>query len=253
MNQSAIRTLQLIELLAQRGPLSLAAIASCLELNKSTAHRFTNTLLRAGYLRQDPQSRMYALTMKIVGLGSQVLDRVDVVRETHAVLEETAALTHVTAHLGVTENREVVFIDKVQGGQVVEMASRIGGRAQCHSTSLGKVLLAARPEAEWLRYVDEHGLGGRTPRTITTADRLFAELRRVRDRGYAVDNGENEDGIRCVGAPIRNHTGEVVAALSASGWVVSMTRARIDELVPIVVSQASKASLRLGFTASATP
>ena len=246
MNQSALRTLRLLEYLGEAGPSSLTSIAESLQLNKSTAHRFVSTLVETGYARQDPRTRSYSLTTRVLELGALILKRIEIREEVRPFLEETARMTAETAHLAVLEGLEIVYVDKVEGAQAVQMASRIGLRGACHSTALGKVLLSARPEEEWDRYLAERDLTARTRHTIVDPGELFDELRRVRKQGHAVDNVENEEGIRCVAAPIRDHTGEVVAAMSVSGWTVSMTPARVRALVPVLKEQAARASGHLG-------
>jgi DNA-binding IclR family transcriptional regulator len=245
-NQSALRALAVLELLAETGPASLATIANRLGLNKSTTHRFVTTLVHAGYVQQTPDTRAYRLTTKLVGVASAILDQIEVGKEVAPVLEETARLTAQTVHLAILEQFDVVYIAKVEGGQSVVMATRVGGRSMLHSTALGKALLAAQPEAVWERYVSGHGLTRRTQQTITTPSEFYAELRKIRAEGVSHDVGENEDGIRCVAAPVRDHTGDVVAAMSVSGWTMSMTEDRIPALVPLLREQAERASQLLG-------
>jgi DNA-binding IclR family transcriptional regulator len=246
VSQSARRALLLVEHLAEAGPSRLSSIASTLELNKTTAFRFVSALVEMGWVQQDPATRVYGLSPRVVELGSMVLDRMEIRHEVRPHLERLAELTSETVHLGVLDELEMVYIDKVEGRQAVSMASRLGARGACHSTALGKVLLAARPEEEWARYMENGGLTRRTDHTFVDAKLFGEELERVRQRGYAVDNVENEDGIRCVAAPIRDHTGGVVAAMSVSGWTVSMTRERLPELIPLVTEQAESASAALG-------
>jgi DNA-binding IclR family transcriptional regulator len=246
VSQSARRTLQLVEHLAEAGPSRLSSIASTLELNKTTAFRFVSALVGMGWVKEDPTTRVYGLSPRVLELGSMVLDRMEIRHEVRPYLERLAELTSETAHLGVLDGLEMVYIDKVEGRQAVSMASRVGVRGACHSTALGKVLLAARPEEQWARYVDDVGLTRRTEHTFVDAKRFREELERVRNQGYAVDDVENEDGIRCVAAPIRDHTDEVAAAKSVSGWTVSMTPERLPDLIPLVTKQAGSASAALG-------
>lgn len=253
MNQSAERALQLLEYLADAGPSSLAAIAKELDLNKSTAYRFVNALVRQGYARQDPDTRTYALSFKVMELSAKVMQRIDLRAQVRPVLEATAEVTGETAHLAVLEDFEVVYVDKVEGAQAVRMAARIGSRGVCHSTSLGKALLAGRPEDDWDRYLAVKDLVRRTPQTITSPAAFREELRRVRGQGFAVDNVENEEGIRCMAAPVRDHAGRVVAAMSISGWTVSMTPERVPVLAPVIVAQAAAASRSLGYAGDGEP
>jgi len=246
VSQSARRTVHIVEYLAEAGPSRLSSIASSLTLNKTTAFRFLSALVGMGWVHQDPSTRVYGLSPKVLEVGSMVLDRMEIRKEVRPHLERLAELTSETSHLGVLDGLEMVYIDKVEGRQAVSMASRVGARGACHSTALGKVLLAARTEEEWARYAEEVGLARRTDRTVVDSKRFREELKRVRRRGYAVDNVENEDGIRCVAAPVRDHTGAVVAAMSVSGWTVSMTPDRLPELIPVVTAQADRASAALG-------
>lgn len=248
-SQSAERVLAMLEYLAETGSAGLGTIARNLDLNKSTAHRFVSTLVRAGYARQDPIDRTYALTTRVVEIGSQVVQRLQNHRVIHPVLEELAAAVAETVHLGILDGYDLVYIDKVEGNSTVRMASRIGARGSCHSTALGKVLLAGLPDEEWDAYVGHRGLEPRTARTISSRELLFDELRRVRAQGWAADDVENEEGIRCVGAPVRDHRGQVVAAISISGWMVSMTEQRVPELVPLLLEHARRASETLGYHA----
>jgi DNA-binding IclR family transcriptional regulator len=248
MSQSAVRAMRLLEYLAERGPTKLSDISHGLGLNKSTAYRFLTSLITAGYAEQEPGTKAYRLTLKIVGLSAQVLDRMEMRDQVRPHLEELAASTSETSHLAVLDDLEIVYVDKVDGGQAVNMASRIGARGACHSTALGKVLLAARPPSEWERYVEGKGLPARTERTIKLPGSFYDELQQVAKRGYAFDDVENEDGIRCVAAPIRDHTGAVVAAMSVSGWTVSMTRGRMRAIARVVTAQAEQASAALGHT-----
>src|SRR5918999_2063619 len=149
VSQSARRTLLLVEHLAEAGPSRLSSIASTLGLNKTTAFRFVSALVEMGWVHQNPATRVYGLSPRVLELGSMVLDRMEIRHEVRPHLERLAELTSETSHLGVLDGLEMVYIDKVEGRQAVSMASRLGARGACHSTTLGKVLLAARPEPEW--------------------------------------------------------------------------------------------------------
>jgi DNA-binding IclR family transcriptional regulator len=247
MSQAAARALQVLEHVAECGPASLGEIASALELNKSTAHRLLHSLTSTGFVVQDPQTRRYRCTTKVVQLAAHVLRRLEVRDVARPTLEELAASTAETAHVAVLEDHEIVYIDKVEGRQAMQLTSRVGARGTCHSTALGKVLLASQSEVAWQSYIDQRGLAPRTRRTITDAAGFFEELATVRDRGWALDDIENEDGIRCIGAPVHDHTGTVVAAVSLAGWTQSMTQRRAMQLVPELLEATSTISERLGY------
>lgn len=244
-NQSTLRALDLLEYLCQVGSAPLGRIASDLRLNKSTLHRFLAALVGRGYVVQR-DDRRYEVTLKLLTLSSLLIDRFDVREQIRPVVRETMESTGETVHVGVLEGVDVVYIDKIEGRQAVRMASRIGSRVPAHASALGKVLLAELPDGEARARLAGVELTPVTARTITDLDDLLAELDRVRRAGYAVDDLESEDGIRCVAAPVRDRSGQGVAALSISGWIISMTEERVVELGPLLRAQAARASGLLG-------
>ncbi len=247
MSQAAARALQVLEYVSCSGPASLGQIAGDLGFNKSTTHRLLESLVSTGFVSQQPESRLYRCTTKVVQLSGNVLDQLEVRDVARPTLEALASSTAETAHLAVLEDQEIVYIDKVEGRQAMQLSSRVGARGTLHSTALGKTLLAARPEEEWERYLRTRGLVARTSRTITDPERFRAELESVRSRGYAIDDIENEEGIRCVAAPVRDHTGQVTAAVSLAGWTKSMTRRRVTSLARELLDAVAATSAKLGF------
>ncbi len=247
-NQSVRRAIEILEYLADAdGPRDLVVISQGLSLNKSTAFRFLTSLAAHGYVRQDPESSRYALGPRVLWLASRFLAKVQVRQVAHPLLEKLAHETGETAHLAVLDGDFVAYIDKIDGNQSVRMVSRIGSHTPVHSTALGKVLLSALPEEEWQTYVAEVGLARFTPNTLTDPVLFYKELRRVRAQGYAVDNVENEAGIRCLAAPIRDHTGCVIASSSISGWTLSMTPERVRRLIAPLKRTALEVSRRMGY------
>ena len=226
----------------------MGAISRELAINKSTSYRFLSTLEEAGYVRRESDTRRYSLGSKVAWLAAKFLEGVDVRELARPILKELARESGETIHLALLDRDEVVYIDKIEGQQAVEMASRVGSRMPVHATALGKVLLASLSESQWQRYVSEIGLKPRTPNTIVDPGAFFEHLHQVRKQNYALDNLENEEGIRCVAAPIRDHTGKTVAALSITGWTVSMTLEKVESLVPLAQKGALAISERLGFS-----
>lgn len=248
LNQSATRALAVLEYLATAdAPRDLAVISADLGMHKSTTFRFLSTLVAEGYACQDAGTGRYYLGPKVTWLASKFLEKLEIIKTARPILEELSAATGETTHLAILDHDKVVYVDKHEGRQAVRMAAHTGDRMPVHSTSLGKVLLADLPETAWERYVQTPGLAPRTPNTIVAAAEFYKELRRVRLHGYALDNMENEEGIRCIAAPVRDHTGRVVAALSISSWTVSMTLERAQNLVPRLSEAALTLSCQLGF------
>lgn len=247
-NQSVVRSIIILEYLARSSRAKdLAAISKDLSMNKSTVYRFLSTLADHGYVYQDPDTDRYRLGSKTAWLGSKFLESVDVRREARPFLEDLSSKSRETIHLGLLDREEIVYIEKLDGHGAIRMASRIGSRMPVHCTALGKALLATRPQSEWQEYVDQVGLEPRTENTITDPGTFYSELKRVRKRGVAFDNCENEDGIRCVAAPVLDHRGQAVAAVSVSGWTRTMTREKVNSLSLLVKNTALDISQRLGF------
>lgn len=246
--QALERALKLLEALSQeKEGLGLNELARRVELHKSTVYRLLQTLKEHGYVEQDASHGKYNLGLKILELSGRILDRLDVRAVAHPYLKALADKSNEVAHLVILDGDEAVYIDKVEGNRTIRMYSQIGRRVPLHSTAVGKAILAhlAWPEAQ--RLLERKGLTRFTPRTVTDWSTLAEHLERVRRQGYAVDDGENEEGIRCVGAPIFNHDHRVVAALSISGPEVNITWERIPELGELVRWASREISRRLGF------
>jgi DNA-binding IclR family transcriptional regulator len=138
-------------------------------------------------------------------------------------------------------------MEKVESQQSVRTACTVGSRAPAYCTAVGKAMLSELPEAEIIAIVRKSGLKAITPKTITTLARLKSELKAVRGRGYAIDDEEKEDGLRCVGAAVRAHSRKLSAAMSISGPAFRMTRERIPEIGQALMEAADHLSTELGY------
>lgn len=247
MNYSVAKALAILEYLAAaEAPRDLGVISRALGIHKSTVYRFLSTLESFGYIKQDEETGRYSLGSRVVWLASKFLDSLDIRVLARPLLEGLVETTRETVHLAILDDFEVVYIDKVDGLQPVKMASRVGYRMPAHSTGLGKALLAHLDESQWSVYVNRKGLARFTPNTISEPEMFYHHLREIRERGFAVDNCENEDGIRCVAVPVRDHTGKIVAAISISGWILTMTPDRLEGLADLAKKTAQAISERLG-------
>ena len=248
MNLSVRRAITILEHLAEaQEPKELTAVSHDLAMNKSTVYRFLSTLAEAGYVRQESDTGRYALGPRVAWLAAKFLEAMDIRQLARPILEELSQESDETIHLAILDRDEVVYIDKINGKQAVQMASRVGSRAPVYSTALGKVMLADLPESQWQRYVSEVRLTPRTPNTIVAPEAFFEHLRQVRKQNYSIDDVEDEEGIRCVAASIRDHTGKTIAALSITGWIITMTPQKVESLVPLAQKAALAISKQLGF------
>ncbi len=214
--------LRILEILAVRGALSVTQVGAELGLNRTAAHRFLATLRDLGYVSQDSHSR-YQLTLKLFELGNQVSNIVEVRRVARPYMMELVEKYRETVNLGKWDGRYVLHIDKAESREVLRVDSPIGSRAPAHCVALGKALLAFRPENERRMYLEKAPFEARTPNTITTAERLAEEIDRVRAEGYATDNEELCEGLRCVAVPIFDSSPYPSYAMSMSGPAQRMT------------------------------
>ncbi len=226
--------------------IGISNLARRLGLGKSTVHRLASTLIAADFLEKNPQTGTYRLGLALFELGTLVRRKMDVANEARPQLKALMEKTGETVHLAVLDHASVLFINTIASRQAIRMSSTVGARVPSHCSSEGKVLLAFQP-ADAIDAAIAQGLAARTPKTITDAQALRDELAQVRQRGYAIDDEEIEVGLRSAAAPIRNHRGEVVAAISIAGPVQRVSKKVLQSYVPEVVAAANAISQRLGY------
>lgn len=215
-------------------------------LAKSTVYRLLRTLVEHGYVLQDPTSGRYRLGLKLLELGAIVSDHLTIRMIAQPHLQALMEATKETVHLGLLEGHEVVYADKIECPQTIRMYSRVGRRSPLHCTALGKALLAYQRD-QALRDMVRAGIRRYTSRTITAFRRLRAELQQIRAEGFALDNEEFEDGLRCIAAPIRDRTETVVASLGIAGPATRLESGRMPELIKHVKQAADAVSADLGY------
>lgn len=236
------RALAIIDALANvREDASLAELAERVKLHKSTVHRLTSILERHRIVEREPQSGRYRLGLRLFELGSIAMGRFDVRDRARPHLERLLYEVDETVHLCALDGGEVLYLDKMEPVRSVRMASRIGRRNPAHCTSVGKAIMAYLPESETDDILRQHGLKRATSKTITTPAELKAELKLIRDKGYSVDNEENEEGVRCIGVAVLDHSGRPIAAISVSAPSFRLPM----EKVPVVAESVCKAARAL--------
>lgn len=244
---TAIKAVAAMEALADaRSALGLSEIARHIESSRSSTLRVLRALERKRLIAQDPSSRRYRLTLRLLELGTQVLDQLQLPDLARSHLRALSDRTGETAHLGILDDWHVVFIGKAEPLNPIRLHARIGWRAPSHCTSLGKAMLSRLPEERLDEYFEGYDLARLTERTITSRMELVRHLRLVRQRGYAVDAQEHRVGICCVGAPVVGPGGDVVAAVSISGPAFRMQGRRLAAMAPDVKEAAAAISRELG-------
>ena len=231
--------LAVLESLAHDGAATLTELQQRSGLNRTMTFRIARTLRERGYVRYDPISRRYALSLRLFELGRAAAVQLDVVAVAQPHLDDLRLEFGETANLGVLEDGHAVYVAMAESSRRgLRMSSHVGGRDHLHSTSIGKAILAFLPgtaREELLAVLPRPRV---TPRTIVDLDELRAELAMTRRKGFAVDNEENEIGARCVGVPILDGADQPLAAISLSGPVGRFG----DDLVNIFVDRLWRSS-----------
>jgi DNA-binding IclR family transcriptional regulator len=192
--------------------LGVTELAERVGLHKSTVHRFMVNLDAAGLVERNPRTGRYRLGLHIFELGGLVMQQMNLWDEALPFLESLVRDTGETGHLAVLDGGEAIYIERVEARRALRVPSAIGRGYPAHATNLGKVLLADLPRERVAEIVAERGLAAYTPKTITDLPALEAELESIRERGYAIDDEEYDEGLRCIGAGVRDHSGHVVGA-----------------------------------------
>jgi len=250
--KSVVRALNILECLAEsKSGLGITELGLRLDLPKSTIHRLLNTLSHKGYVIQQNKGEGYELGFKILHLYGSLIENTDIRQVARGFMEELVREIGETAHLVIRDGNEVVYIDKVEGltkGSAIRMASQIGKRSYMHSTAVGKVLLSDLEWADIEIILTEAGMPKFTEQTITNINMFKEHIKEVKENGWAMDDIENEEGIRCIAAPLRDYTGKIVAAISISGPSVRVTKEKaVQKLKPLILSTSKRISKHLGF------
>lgn len=246
--RSVVKAVMILDVLASgRGELALGEIARQLDLAKSTTHGILATLRNFNYVEQSAFTGKYKLGIRLFELGNMVANRWDVRVTSVPHIQTLVDTIQETVHLVILDKGEVLYIDKRECSQSLRIVSQVGIHLPAHCTAVGKVLLAHLPAGEMRRVVAAKGLPRFTQRTITDLRELELELGRIRERGYAVDNGEIMDSLRCVAAPIRDHGGKVCAAISISGPAARLSGEDFARAVGLVTRTAADISADLGY------
>jgi len=234
-----------------KGSFTLREMAQFMKLDRSTTYRILLSLEKCGLVEKDEKAGAYSLGLGAFEIGSAYQRRADFVSIAKPFMEELALKAQETVNLAVLSETEILYIDKVDSPRSVGVMSKIGQRNPVYCTSLGKSLLAFQREEEQTRIMAEIDFKPLTPHTITSRKEFLKEMKQIRLQGYALDRREIEEDVECIAAPIRNHLGNPVAALSISGPQRKIQTAREKEFVGWVTEAAEGISSRLGFKKAA--
>lgn len=247
--QSVERALGILDLFDEyTAELKITEISARMGLHKSTLHSLLKTLQMAGYIDQNKDNGKYRLGMKLVERGNLLINSIDIRDKARGYLLDLSSQTGQTTHLAILDGKEGVYIDKVEGKLAVITFSRIGRRLPVHATAIGKVLLAFNPQPEIDALLKDYVFTRQTANTLVDAQSYLQALEQVRQRGYALDDQENEQGVRCISVPIWNHTRRVIAAISMSTLTNRVNSEEFELYIQLVKATADELSQRLGYT-----
>lgn len=235
------------ELADASGSFGDVALADKLGLHKSTVHRLLAVLQRNGFVEREPGCTKYVLGWRIFELGMAAASRLDILQRARPFVAQLVEATGETAHLGVLRQGKVVSLVNVESRYTVRTPATVGRHIPLHCTSQGKAILASLPADQVARQLEDYTFSPQCINTILSKERFLAELALVARRGYAVDNEEFEEGLRCIAAPVRDHSGEVAGAISIAGPTFRVTGSRLPALSREVQKIAAELSTALGY------
>jgi IclR family acetate operon transcriptional repressor len=244
--QSLDRALTILEALAEAGGIGLSALAHKLDQSPATVYRVLITFQTHGMAELDPFTQAWHIGPRAFLIGSAFLRRISVVERARPVLRELMETTGETANLGIARGDEVLFLSQVETDASVRAFFPPGTTSPLHASGIGKALLAHFDEARLADYLARAELTGFTAATLTDAESLRADLAQTRDRGYALDNEEKNEGMRCVAAAVLDAFGEPVAGISVSGPSARLSEAEAARNGALVRASARQLSEGLG-------
>jgi IclR family acetate operon transcriptional repressor len=240
------KAMDLLDVLAAHEALSLTEVGRRAGVNKVTAFRILANFEQRGYVEREPATGYYRLGFGLMALGTRVAERLDLRTIARPVLRDLQQALGETVSLAVPGARGVVYVDTLQCAHGLRVAAAVGAQDDYHSTALGKAMAAFWPQALLEQRLGRR-LEAKTTRTITRVPAFRRDLAATRQRGYAVDDGENEVGARGVGAPIFDHRGDVVAAVGVCGPDSRITVERASDFGDRVLAASRTISARLGY------
>ena len=228
--------------------LGVTELSKRLKLHKNNVFRLLATLESRGYIEQNKVTENYRLGLKALELGQTFIKQLGLLRQAKPILEQMVEKSNETSYVSIYKENHIVYLDVVETNLTVRVVSRVGSRLPAYCTASGKVHMAYITDEKLNNLLANMKFIQRTPTTITTPDAMHAELAKVREQGYALDDEELDLGVRCIAAPIRDYTLRIIGAISISGPTMRIDNVRMEnELIPLVLKASAELSTRLGY------
>jgi IclR family pca regulon transcriptional regulator len=247
--ESVSRAFSILSVLSEDpSPLSLTELAHKLHLSKSTIQRLTYTLQHLGYLDREDATKKYHLGPKVFSLGLFVMKNLDLRKLAFPYMEELSNNIGEIVNLSILNGTEIVYLARTETQHILNINLHVGSRRPAYCTSMGKLLLAFLPEGQLEDYLTKVELNPLTPHTITSTEILREELKKIKVQGFAIANEESSIGLRSVAAPLKNFTGETVAAINIGVPSVRISLKKLRTiLAKQVIETADRISVVLGY------
>jgi DNA-binding IclR family transcriptional regulator len=240
------RALAILEALGRKSQgCGCTELGKMLHLHKSTVHRLVSTLQAHGFAEKDPHTERYKLGTKMIYLGQEALNSLDFRKVAIPFMQELVEISRETVQLAVLDGGEVLVLERDHSPEVITV--NLGLRGQVHCTAEGKVLLASLPPEKVVKILKKKGMFRHTAHTITEISQMISHLEKVRSQGFAVNTEEMVEGVRAIAAPVYNHAGRVIAALSITGPSSRLSPERICRLVTVLKEACTSISMQLGY------
>lgn len=249
LNKAVLRSIDILDYLAKcKKPAALSTISKDLRIPKSSVFDIIHTLVYKKMVQVDEDTKCFSLDVHCFEIGSTYLSRTDIHTQARPILKQLSLQTSETTFLAVENNGMIVYLDKEEGSSPTRTTCVIGDRNDMYSTGLGKAILATLP-MEKIRLITGGGkLTPKTPNTKTSFEALMADLELTRQRGYSIDNREDNDYVFCVGAPILNQSGDCIGSISISAIYTSISEERLNFFSQLITGAALEISHKFGYS-----
>ncbi|MCL4321188.1 MAG: IclR family transcriptional regulator [Deltaproteobacteria bacterium] len=246
--KTVLNSLELLEAFKGEKPeLGVSELSKILKLHKNKIFRLLATLEHMGYIEQDPFTENYRLGLKSLELGQSFIHHLRLLSIAKPVLRELVDKIKESAYVGVIREKNVIYLDIVEADQVLKVASRVGNMLPIYATAIGKSQIAFESKDSIEKLLPDK-LNAFTKNTITDKENLFKELEKIKKQGYAIDNEELDEGIICVGAPLRDYTTHIIGGISISAPVIRTSPEKLKNLIiPLTIEASNTISGKLGY------
>ncbi|GAD89724.1 IclR family transcriptional regulator KdgR [Vibrio halioticoli NBRC 102217] len=244
---SVLKVFSILQALAEQKDISVSELSQRLMMSKATTYRFLQTMKTLGFVSQEDESEKYALTLKLFELGAKALEYVDLIDIADKEMQEITRLTNETVHLGALDEGAIIYLHKIDSSYNLRMHSRVGRRNPLYSTAIGKILLSGKTDEEAIEILKPVEFIRHTEKTHQNIEQLMQEVHQVRIQHYGEDNEEQEPGLRCIGAPIYDRFGNIIASVSVSFPTIRFDIERKPQYVAMLLTAGKRISEQLGY------